>query len=664
MKKIAVFISAFLLIPSIAFSVISSHRVFINNFAVSYKKNMLNGVSSVSGLADVSLKKGNVMADPGYLSISYDLSKGPVRYLSDIKINDAFSHRSGICLVLKGTASAVKVLIDTDFQHEYLITDLSSKWKTFRIDFSEFSSPDVFDPKRVKRVSVEIDPAYEKELSGKLMIDSMFLDVFKKKITKHELAAASKVNLSSKDGVFKFRSKYPANMDNNPDFAGVVFEISEDKKSWFRIGADYDLGDYWFEYKWEPVYFPAGRYYVRSAAYYKRDGYAYSLPSSFEHQSEYDFDSLLAQSQRKAWLYFFSQFTAESGLLSSWTDAGALPVKEAAWTILTCAVAAENEWITKEEAAGRVDSLLGKLDDIKRINGFFPEEILLKEDAVHSAKGNIVSTAYVCWVSIIADSYFDDTTFSKSITQKVNRIIRAVDWPSALIRTSAGKMLAKSVAVSGDPEGLTSGSFDAVLAYACAIASPNRRIEASTFNDYEKTYAFRRSMGTEILNYDSIDDYLDALLFIPFDWGKQKADMFSQAKDALVISRDELSRDCEYDFSLLGSESVFLNKSRTERFEPVKPAQMFSALDLLPSLSKASIRFLFEKYNMMSWGDFGFVSDFDPDSKDKKQHFSLYDCAVIIIAVENHKNGLIRNIVSKDPRFRKAFRMMERSSIR
>lgn len=156
--------------------------------------------------------------------------------------------------------------------------------------------------------------------------------------------------------------------------------------------------------------------------------------------------------------------------------------------IMAIIVAVERSWVSRDNAAGRLGTMLSRLEGTPRYHGMFPHFIngLAGETIPFTRKddgGDVVETAFLLQGLLCARQYFDsDTAEERSLRGRIDRLWLESEWD--WYRRDAGNHLywhwspnhgwAMNRSIAGWNEGL--------LAYVLAAGSPDHPIDAEVYH--------------------------------------------------------------------------------------------------------------------------------------------------------------------------------------
>lgn len=345
--------------------------------------------------------------------------------------------------------------------------------------------------------------------------------------------------------------------------------------------------------------------------------------------------------------------------------------------LLAQIVAAERGWRPRRDILDRVERLVGFLENADSFDGVFPHFLdgstgrvlpfMLGDDG-----GDLVETAFLMLGLLGAAAYFDQPWLSA----RVQALYDAVNW-SAHLRSDGAVMWHRHPDRPWAANALPiRGWNEAFPVFVLAAGSHTHPIPASSYHEsWARTPTF--------LNGRSYDDIV---LPLGPDWGgplfmsqypflgidprglcDAYADYGAHVRAHALVNRLHCLRnphgwkgygaDC-WGLTASDDPSGYVAHSPTDDTGTITPTAALGSFAFAPDQAMPVLRHLHDDLGGMVWGEAGFVDAFNPTLDWVAQSRLAIDQAPIVIGLENHRSGLIWQLVSGRPEVQRGLRAL------
>lgn len=408
-------------------------------------------------------------------------------------------------------------------------------------------------------------------------------------------------------------------------------------------------------------------------------------------------DELLDRFQSAAFGYFLAQVNPANGLVTD-TSYEQAPASIAVMGFaLSCyPIGVARGWITRESAARLTlaalrffaNSSQGKAADATGHNGFFYHFLDMQTgQRAWRCELSVMDTALLMAGVLVAAEFFDRSERAEiEIRELSARLYRHVDWNWARGRQT-------SLCLGWKPESgflrhRWHGYSEAIILHILALGSPTHPIPAGCYSDWASTFQWKTIYGRNLLYggplfmHQFSHAWIDLRGIRDAFMRDRNSDYFENSRRATHVHRD-YAIDNPHGFAGYGENlwglsacdgpgklrvgragnrrNLFGYKARGAPFGPddgtLAPAAIIGSLPFAPEIVLPALRHLFDQYpnvipghelpggfnptlaNRRSLGNDGWVS---------KHRFGL-DQGVAVMMIENHRSGLIWNLMRKNP---------------
>ncbi|MFD0982682.1 glucoamylase family protein [Tropicimonas aquimaris] len=346
--------------------------------------------------------------------------------------------------------------------------------------------------------------------------------------------------------------------------------------------------------------------------------------------------------------------------------------------LLAQIVAAERGWRPKREILDRTERIVGFLEGADRFDGVFPHFLQGTTGRVLSFMpgddgGDLVESAFLMMGLLGAAAYFAE---EPTLGARIEALFDAVNW-AAHLREDGAVMWHHHPRRPRSPSALPiRGWNEAFPVFVLGAGSRTHPIPAS---------AYHRSWATApaFLNGRS---YGGTPLPLGPDWGgplflsqypflgidprglrDAYADYGAQARAHALVNRqhcllnpkgwDGYGADC-WGLTASDDPSGYVAHSPTEDTGVITPTAALASFPFAPAEAMPVLRHLHDVLGDRIWGEAGFVDAFCETQGWVAESRLAIDQAPIVIGLENHRTGLLWELVSGRPEVQRGLRAL------
>ncbi|MAC77831.1 MAG: beta-glucosidase [Rhodobacteraceae bacterium] len=334
--------------------------------------------------------------------------------------------------------------------------------------------------------------------------------------------------------------------------------------------------------------------------------------------------------------------------------------------LLAQIVAAERGWRPRRDILDRVERIVGFLEAADRFDGVYPHFLAGSTGRVlpfmaGDDGGDLVETAFLMTGLLGAAAYF---TEAPEIGARIKALYDAVNW-AAHVRDDGAVMWHRHPDRPWPDNALPIRGWNECLpVFVLGAGSDTHPIPASAYHDsWAKAPAFRN--GTV---------YGDTVLPLGPDWGgplflsqypflgidprgltDTYADYWQQARAHALVNRHHcLANPREWPaygpdlWGLTASDDPtgYVAHSPTDDTGTITPTAALGSFAYAPDEAMPVLRLMHDGLGDRIFGEAGFVDAFSPVKDWVAESRLAIDQAPIVIGLENHRSGLIWDIVS------------------
>jgi hypothetical protein len=382
---------------------------------------------------------------------------------------------------------------------------------------------------------------------------------------------------------------------------------------------------------------------------------------------------LLDQVQRRAFRFFWERADPHTGLVNDRArndgaddDYTVASIASTGYALAALPVAVKHGWVSRSEADRRARLILRFLaKKMAHVHGWFYHFVDMRTGRrVWNCEVSTIDTALLTAGALTSGQYFRG-----DVQQLANALYDRLDW--TWMRTNGGAQPGKLVVSHGwTPEKgfLQSdwGSYcEATLLYLLGMGAKRGALPPASWTAWKRP-VFRYA-GRKCLAGGPI--FLHQMAFAYYDLkglrDRQGYDYWDSSVNATLINRrfcmDQASRRKTYGPDIWG-----LNAGDGPRGymaygvpEPedgtVSPTGALASIVFTPELSLAAARAMYNRFGAKLWGRYGFADAFNVDAAWFDPDVIGIDLGMALLAIENHRSGLIWKLMRSHPSTARAF---------
>jgi hypothetical protein len=349
--------------------------------------------------------------------------------------------------------------------------------------------------------------------------------------------------------------------------------------------------------------------------------------------------------------------------------------------IMAIIVAAERKWITREQAAARINKIVNFLWKADMYHGAFPHwldgatgytiRFGIKDDGA-----DIVETSFLYEGLICARQYFTkDTPDERNVRNKILWMWEGVEWnwftqnqPVLYWHWSPNNGWSMNHQIHGWNECL--------VTYVLAASSPRYAIDKAV---YEQGWAVGKEFKNGRSYYQTtlpLGPELGGPLFFthysfmgldPHGLKDQHADYWQQNQAhtrinyAYCVANPKLQKgygpNC---WGLTASDSWqgYAAHSPTEDLGVISPTAALSAYPYAPAESLLAMKHFYNDLGDKIWGQYGFVDGFSEQHDWYAKSYLAIDQGPIVVMIENQRSGLLWKLFMSSPDVQKGLKKL------
>lgn len=341
--------------------------------------------------------------------------------------------------------------------------------------------------------------------------------------------------------------------------------------------------------------------------------------------------------------------------------------------IMGIIVAAERGWITREQAAERVQKITNFLWKADMFHGVFPHWLNGETGKVirFSPKddgGDLVETSFLFQGLICARQYFTkDTPVENDLRNKILWMWEGIEWNW---HTQGGQNVLYwhwSPNNGWSMNHQLHGWNEGLITYVLAAASPRYAISPQVYHQgWANSNYFRSDRTFYNIKLPLGFDFGGPLFFSHYSFlgldprglKDQYADYWEQNKNHTLINRayciDNPKKYKGYgknSWGLTASDSYrgYAAHSPTEDLGVITPTAALSAMPYTPEYSMQALKHFYYDLGDKIWGEYGFVDAFSEHHNWYAKSYLAIDQGPIIAMIENHRTGLLWKLFMSSP---------------
>ncbi|WP_266362327.1 glucoamylase family protein [Tellurirhabdus rosea] len=339
--------------------------------------------------------------------------------------------------------------------------------------------------------------------------------------------------------------------------------------------------------------------------------------------------------------------------------------------IMAIVVGAERGWVTRAEAAQRMQKIVGFLEKSDRFHGVWPHWLDGRSGKVvpfsqYDDGGDLVETAFLVNGLLSARAYFtQNTAVEKDVRQRIEKLWREVEWDW---HVQNGKLLWHWSPNHGWKMNHPIRGFDeTIITYVLALGSPTHAIPPTVYeNTYKQSsyykngntyFGYRLPLGMDMggplffthYSYLSLDPRL---------MQDDNTYYWTQNLHHTLINRAHClqPRQAMYGYGpgnwgLTASDdyNFYDAHSPTNDNGTISPTAALSAFPYTPYYSMQVLRNLYLREGSRLFGPYGFYDAYHKNLNWYSNQYLAIDQGPIVVMMENYRSGLIWKLGERTP---------------
>jgi len=392
-------------------------------------------------------------------------------------------------------------------------------------------------------------------------------------------------------------------------------------------------------------------------------------------------NELMDKVQEQTFKYFWDFGHPESGMARERSDASAyggespniVTTGGSGFGVMAIIVGAERNYISREEAVGRLHTITNFIINGDRFHGALPHWYNGKTGKVRpffteDNGGDLVETSFMIQGLLAARQYFDmDTSEEKGLRDNINLIWDQVEWDWY----TNGR---KSLTWHWSPEyGFTinhqiKGYNEALITYVLAASSRTHAIEPDV---YHNGWTSGNDFVNGKLYYQKWQlplgpDFGGPLFFAHYSFlGLNPeglidtyANYWDQNVSHTLINREYSTRNpknfegygaTNWGLTASDDNTGYSAHSPTNDNGTITPTAALSSMPYTPQESLKVLRHFYYNFNGKLWGQYGFYDAFNKSANWYSNQYLAIDQGPIIVMIENYRTGLLWDLFMSCP---------------
>ncbi len=335
-------------------------------------------------------------------------------------------------------------------------------------------------------------------------------------------------------------------------------------------------------------------------------------------------------------------------------------------------VAAERGWRPRREILDRAERLVGFLESADRFDGVFPHFLSGASGRVLAFMpgddgGDLVETAFLMTGLLAAAAHFDE---APELADRVGALFDAVEWTAHL---RGGELMWHAHPDRDWPEGALPirGWNEALPVFVLGAGSETHPIPADVYHrNWATAPAFRNGRAYGGVTLPLGPDwggplFLSQYPFLGLDprgLADAYADYGVQARAHALVNRAHCIANPHgwrgygpacWGLTASDDPSGYVAHAPTEDTGVVTPTAALGSFPFAPAEAMRAARHFHDDLGDRIWGDAGFVDAFSLHHDWVAESCLAIDQAPIVIALENHRSGLLWRLVMARPEVRR-----------
>ena len=394
-----------------------------------------------------------------------------------------------------------------------------------------------------------------------------------------------------------------------------------------------------------------------------------SRPARFEN--DMDFIHYL---ENRAYLYFDCEQNKTTGLFGDTSGGGDASIASTGFGLAALCIGAENGGITKEEASARALLCLKSLSALnERKDGFFYHFLQINTgERAGTAEISSVDTAILLYGIIAASEYFEG-----DVKQVGYGIVNSVQWHKMLDKD--GRFIMGWTPEDKYMKSKWNYYTDEILLMSIVALGSDEKVPDSVFYSFIRNKASYKDSQPFIVSWTgSLFTYQYANIWVDLRGGTDKdgVNWYENSKMAtksqIAYCRDNSSKYSSFKWDSWGISSCENEEGYTMSMGAAPCGEVRPEFDGTVSICGSVGSMIFTPFDSMRaakyyysrpelWGRYGLKNAFNDEKKWISNTYYGIDTGLMLLSIENFRNGFIWNLVAKSPVIKKG---LERAGLK
>ncbi|SHF75579.1 hypothetical protein SAMN05444274_108129 [Mariniphaga anaerophila] len=385
-------------------------------------------------------------------------------------------------------------------------------------------------------------------------------------------------------------------------------------------------------------------------------------------------DELLTLIQKQTFKYFWDLAHPVSGLARERNNSGeTVTIGGSGFGLMTIIVGIERGFITRSEGVDRLKTIVDFLGKADRFHGVWPHWLngttgKTRPFGTKDDGGDLVETSFMAAGLLAVRQYLDSSKEDENaLIGKINDLWNGIEWDW---HTRGGQNVLYwhwSPNYGWDMNMKISGYNEALITYIMAASSETHTIGADVYHQgWARNGAIKNGKSFYGIPLPVGFDYGGPLFFAhysflginPHNLSDQYANYWEQNRNHTLINRAHCvqnpnnfvgySEEC-WGLTASDNHNGYLAHSPTNDIGVITPTAAISSIPFTPEESMEAIRFFYYVLGDRLWGEYGFYDAFNVTESWTASSFLAIDQGPIIIMIENHRTGLVWDLLMSAP---------------
>ena len=383
------------------------------------------------------------------------------------------------------------------------------------------------------------------------------------------------------------------------------------------------------------------------------------------------FEDLLELTQEKTFKYFWDFAEPISGLAREDSNRqNIITIGGSGFGIAALPVAVEREWVSRDDAVNRMETILSFLEGAQTYHGAFSHWYDNAGNTIPFSTlddgGDIVETALLIQGLLIARKYFSqNNTKETEIRNRITKIWEGVEW--TWYTQGQDKITWHWSPVNNFDINLdVKGWNESLIVYVLAASSPTYPINNDVYKDGWTSNGNIINTGTFYDIYLPLGENFGGPLFFshysfiginPTNLSDEYTNYFDQNRAHSLINYKHCVEnpfgydgynDVSWGITASANYNGYSAHSPTNDLGVIAPTAALSSFPYTPLESKKALEHFYYNLNDNLWGEYGFYDAFSVHYNWYSDKYIAIDQGPILLMIENYRTQLLWNLFMQD----------------